>query len=189
MTSYTNWKCYASGKNPGGFGVFWFEKVDLANEEIAVCSGSDFDTPEIWDYLNDEGRTAGVMNMPSTYPSQPIEEFMISGGPDAVEGEYRSLPVLLTDEGLPAGSDVGVAIFEGLVGQQRDPVDRRPVAFDAQDIEQGGHDVDLADLRVDFGRLNTTESKYSKRLLSESDRRTGANWHEAIAVSRKRFQE
>ena len=89
--TFPNWKCYASGKNPGGFGVFWFEKVDLENGEISVCNGSDFDTPELWDYLNDEGQTAGVMNMPSTYPPRDIEEFMVSGGPDAVEGEYRSL--------------------------------------------------------------------------------------------------
>jgi predicted AlkP superfamily phosphohydrolase/phosphomutase len=89
--TFPNWKCYASGKDPGGFGVFWFEKVDLEAGEISVCNGNDFDTPELWDYLNDEGQTAGVMNMPSTYPPRDIEEFMISGGPDAVEGEYRSL--------------------------------------------------------------------------------------------------
>ena len=89
--TFPNWKCYASGKDPGGFGVFWFERVDLENEEISVLNGSDFDTVELWDYLNDEGQTAGVINMPSTYPPRDIEEFVVSGGPDAVEGEYRSL--------------------------------------------------------------------------------------------------
>ncbi|MUV88721.1 nucleotide pyrophosphatase [Halapricum sp. CBA1109] len=89
--TFPNWKCYASGKDPGGFGVFWFEKVDLEAGEISVCNGSDFDTPELWDYLNDDGQTAGVINMPSTYPPRDIEDLMVSGGPDAVEGEYRSL--------------------------------------------------------------------------------------------------
>mgnify|MGYP000215221567 CR=1 FL=1 len=89
--TFPNWKCYASGKNPGGFGVFWFENVDLETGEITVCNGSDFDTPELWDYLNDEGQSAGVMNMPSTYPPRELDGFMISGGPDAAEGEYRSL--------------------------------------------------------------------------------------------------
>ncbi|QSG12541.1 Phosphodiesterase of AP superfamily [Halapricum desulfuricans] len=89
--TFPNWKCYASGKNPGGFGVFWFERVDLDAGEISVCNGNDFDTLELWDYLNDEGQTAGVMNMPSTYPPREIDDFIVSGGPDAVEGEYRSL--------------------------------------------------------------------------------------------------
>jgi len=89
--TFPNWKCYASGKDPGGFGVFWFENVDLDAEEITVCNGSDFDTPELWDYLNDDGQSTGVMNMPSTYPPRELDGFMVSGGPDAVEGEYRSL--------------------------------------------------------------------------------------------------
>ena len=89
--TFPNWKCYASGKDPGGFGVFWFERVDLENEEITVCNGNDFDTLELWDYLNDEGHSAGVINMPSTYPPRDIDDLMVSGGPDAVEGEYRSI--------------------------------------------------------------------------------------------------
>lgn len=89
--TFPNWKCYASGKDPGGFGVFWFERVDLAAGEISVCNGSDFDTPELWDYLNDDGLSAGVVNMPSTYPPRDIDALLVSGGPDAVAGEYRSL--------------------------------------------------------------------------------------------------
>ncbi len=89
--TFPNWKCYSSGKDPGGFGVFWFERVDLEAGEIAVCNGSDFDTPELWDYLNDEGLSAGVLNMPSTYPPRGIDALMVSGGPDAVAGEYRSI--------------------------------------------------------------------------------------------------
>lgn len=89
--TFPNWKCYASGKNPGEFGVFWFEDVDLTAGEITPCNGDDFDTPELWDYLNDEGLSAGVINMPSTYPPREVDQLLISGGPDAVEGEYRSI--------------------------------------------------------------------------------------------------
>jgi predicted AlkP superfamily phosphohydrolase/phosphomutase len=89
--TFPNWKCYSSGKNPGGFGVFWFEAVDLEAGEITVCNGSDFDTAELWDYLNDEGLSTGVINMPSTYPPRDLDGLMVSGGPDAVEGEYRSI--------------------------------------------------------------------------------------------------
>ena len=41
---------------------------------------------EIWDYLNDEGRTTGVVNMPTMYPPRELDGFVVSGGPDAVRG-------------------------------------------------------------------------------------------------------
>jgi len=89
--TFPNWKCYSSGKDPGGFGVFWFENVDLAAGEITVMNGGDYDTAELWDYLNDEGQSAGVVNMPTMYPPRDIDELVVAGGPDAVEGEYRSI--------------------------------------------------------------------------------------------------
>ncbi|MFW5955913.1 MAG: alkaline phosphatase family protein [Halorhabdus sp.] len=89
--TFPNWKCYASGKNPGKFGVFWFERVDLAAGTIEVTNGSDFETAELWDYLNDAGLRAGVINMPSMYPPREIDGPIVAGGPDAVEGEYRSI--------------------------------------------------------------------------------------------------
>lgn len=89
--TFPNWKCYASGKDPGGFGVFWFERVDLEAGTIEVLTGSDFQTAELWDYLIADGQDVGVVNMPSTYPPRDIDGLVVAGGPDAVEGEYRSL--------------------------------------------------------------------------------------------------
>ncbi|WP_135305271.1 alkaline phosphatase family protein [Haloarcula amylovorans] len=89
--TFPNWKCYSSGKDPGGFGVFWFERVDLANERIDVTNGSDFHTAELWDYLNDEGQSTGVVNMPTMFPPRDLDGPVICGGPDAVQGEYRTI--------------------------------------------------------------------------------------------------
>ena len=89
--TYPNWKCYSSGKNPGKHGVFWWERIDLAAERIDVMSGRDYDTAELWDYMNDAGLRTGVVNMPSMYPPRELDGFVVSGGPDAVEGQYRSL--------------------------------------------------------------------------------------------------
>jgi len=89
--TYPNWKCYSSGKNPGKHSVFWWERIDLANEKIDIMSGRDYDTAELWDYLNADGYRAGVVNMPSMYPPRDLDGYVVSGGPDAVEGEYRSL--------------------------------------------------------------------------------------------------
>jgi predicted AlkP superfamily phosphohydrolase/phosphomutase len=89
--TFPNWKSYSAGKNPGGYGVFWFEHVDLAAGEIAVAQGGDFETPELWDYLNEDGQRTGVINMPTMYPPREIDGPIVCGGPDATEGEYRSI--------------------------------------------------------------------------------------------------
>lgn len=102
--TFPNWKCYSSGKNPGKFGVYWFERIDLERGEIDVMNGSSFETAEVWDYLNDSGYSAGVVNMPTMYPPRVIDELVVCGGPDAVSGEYRSIdsgytyPASLADE-------------------------------------------------------------------------------------------
>jgi len=89
--TFPNWKCYSAGKNPGGFGVYWFERIDLANERIDIMNGSDFDTAELWDYLNAAGQTTGVVNMPTMFPPRDIDGPVVAGGPDAVDGEYRTI--------------------------------------------------------------------------------------------------
>jgi predicted AlkP superfamily phosphohydrolase/phosphomutase len=89
--TFPNWKCYSSGKNPGGFGVYWFERIRLDEARIDIMDRTDFDTAEYWDYLNDAGYTTGVVNMPTMYPPRELDGFVVSGGPDAVDGEYRSI--------------------------------------------------------------------------------------------------
>jgi predicted AlkP superfamily phosphohydrolase/phosphomutase len=89
--TFPNWKCYSAGKDPGGLGVFWFEHVDLENERIDVAKGGDFKTAELWDYLADDGQRPGVVNMPTMFPPRDIGGPVVAGGPDAVQGEYRSI--------------------------------------------------------------------------------------------------
>jgi predicted AlkP superfamily phosphohydrolase/phosphomutase len=89
--TYPNWKCYSSGKNPGKHSVYWWERIDLGEERIDIMSGSDYRTAELWDYLNADDQRVGVVNMPSMYPPRDLDGYVVSGGPDAVEGEYRSL--------------------------------------------------------------------------------------------------
>ncbi|MEF8772026.1 alkaline phosphatase family protein [Halodesulfurarchaeum sp.] len=89
--TFPNWKCYSAGKNPGKFGVFWFERVDLEAGQIDVMEGGDFETAELWDYLNDAGQSTGVLNMPTMYPPRNLDGPVVCGGPDAAEGEYRSI--------------------------------------------------------------------------------------------------
>jgi len=96
-----NWKCYATGKNPGKLDVFRFDRIDTANRDHVFHDATDFKSAELWDYLNDAGLRAGVVNKPSTYPPKDIDGFVVAGGPDASETTYRSL-----DTGFASPPDV-----------------------------------------------------------------------------------
>ncbi|QZP39698.1 alkaline phosphatase family protein [Halobaculum magnesiiphilum] len=86
-----NWKCYSTGKNPGKLGVYRFDRIDTESRTHVFHDATDFESAELWDYLNDEGISAGVINKPSTYPPKELDGFVVAGGPDASETEYRSL--------------------------------------------------------------------------------------------------
>jgi predicted AlkP superfamily phosphohydrolase/phosphomutase len=83
-----NWKCYASSRTPDAHDVYWWEKVNKETTEIDIPNSGSFTSPELWDYLNDTGVSAGVMNLPMSYPPKEIDEFMIAGGPRSREENY-----------------------------------------------------------------------------------------------------
>lgn len=90
-----NWKCYSTGKNPGGFGVFWWETINFEEREISFPDGTAFQSPELWDYLADEGRSWVVLNMPTTYPPRYIPNGdIIAGGPLCADSGYTADPEL-----------------------------------------------------------------------------------------------
>ena len=86
-----NWRCYATGKNPGKLDVFRFDRIDTEAREHVFHDRTDFKSATLWDYLNDEGKRTGIVNSPSTYPPRSIDGFVVAGGPDASETAYRSL--------------------------------------------------------------------------------------------------
>ena len=83
-----NWKCYASSRTPDTHDVYWWEKVNKETIEIDIPNSGSFTSPELWDYLNDTGISAGVMNLPMSYPPREIDGFMIAGGPRSREENY-----------------------------------------------------------------------------------------------------
>lgn len=83
-----NWKCYATGKNPGKLGVYWWERIDTNNQSMTLPDRTGFTSPEIWDYINEDGHCAGVVNLPMTYPPRDIDGPMVAGGPRSRERNY-----------------------------------------------------------------------------------------------------
>lgn len=79
-----NWKAYATGKNPGKLGIFWWENIDMKNKKVYYPNERKSAHYEFWEIIGKQS-SAGVVNVPTTYPPRNIEPFIISGAPDAEE--------------------------------------------------------------------------------------------------------
>ena len=72
------WSSFMTGKNPGKHGLFDFIEPD-------GCGGFHFtnatyrDGETLWGRLSRCGHRVGVVNVPMTFPPEPVDGFMISG--------------------------------------------------------------------------------------------------------------
>lgn len=88
-----NWKAYATGKNPGKLGVFWWQNVDVKNRRVHRPTERYHDNVEYWELLAERERV-GVVNVPTTYPPKSTGEFLIAGPPDGRNRGYTHPPEL-----------------------------------------------------------------------------------------------
>ena len=87
-----NWRCYSTGKNPGKLGVYWWEAIDTDARTLTTPDSRSFKSANYWDYLNAEGITAGIFNLPMSYPPFEVDRFMIAGGPGSDQEDYTHPP-------------------------------------------------------------------------------------------------
>jgi len=88
-----NWKAYATGKNPGKIGVFWWQNIDVKAQISHLPVERYHNNDEYWELLADDYRV-GVLNVPTTYPPKPVGEFLIAGPPDGANTGYTHPPSL-----------------------------------------------------------------------------------------------
>jgi predicted AlkP superfamily phosphohydrolase/phosphomutase len=74
-----SWTTFMTGMNPGKHGVFHFIEPQPGSYEMRYINSSRRKARTIWRILSDAGLTVGVMNVPFTYPPEPVNGFMISG--------------------------------------------------------------------------------------------------------------
>jgi len=83
-----NWRCYSTGKNPGKLGVYWWEKIDTEARTLSTPTSRSFKSSNYWDYLNEAGKSVGIMNLPMTYPTFEVDGWMVAGGPGSEQEDY-----------------------------------------------------------------------------------------------------
>lgn len=81
----TAWTSIYTGMNPGKHGVFGFTlrpRETVATNgggDVSLVSSKNISAPKIWHILNAHGLKTGLLNLPITYPPEPVDGFMITG--------------------------------------------------------------------------------------------------------------
>jgi predicted AlkP superfamily phosphohydrolase/phosphomutase len=77
--TFPAWSSFMTGTNPGKHGLFDFTARVKGTYAVEFVNSTYRRMPTIWKLINDAGYRVGVMGMPSTYPPEHLDGFMISG--------------------------------------------------------------------------------------------------------------
>ena len=77
--SPTAWASFITGLNPGQHGVFDFAQREADGYELRVVRADQIPGKSLWRLLSDEKKRVAVINVPMTYPPEPVNGFLLSG--------------------------------------------------------------------------------------------------------------
>jgi predicted AlkP superfamily phosphohydrolase/phosphomutase len=77
VISSAAWTTFATGTNPGKHGVFDFVYQD--GYRLRPATRLQVTQPSLWHILSEQGYRVGIVNVPLTYPPEPVNGFLISG--------------------------------------------------------------------------------------------------------------
>jgi predicted AlkP superfamily phosphohydrolase/phosphomutase len=97
------WSSFMTGKNPGRHGLFDFVEPNRDGHGLRFTNASFRDGESLWACLSRHGRRVGVVNVPMTYPPEPVNGFLISGLDTPHEYSPFMYPVEVRQELKQAG--------------------------------------------------------------------------------------
>jgi len=77
--SFPGWASCTTGTSEGMHGVFSPFIKNPASYNVRAMSGRDIMTRHIWDYVTAQGGRSIVLNVPTTYPPEPLTGTMVTG--------------------------------------------------------------------------------------------------------------
>ncbi|MFQ6100894.1 MAG: alkaline phosphatase family protein [Anaerolineae bacterium] len=79
VVSAAAWSTFMTGTNPGKHGVFDFTYREPDSYRLRPVTRYHIRAPSLWKLLSEQERRVGVMNVPMTYPPEPVNGFLTSG--------------------------------------------------------------------------------------------------------------
>lgn len=109
------WVSCFSGVNPGRHGIYNFVHPARAWGDAQPHSSLDVRVQRLWHTLNAQGLTTHVVDVPLTFPPEPVQGLMVSDLMVAGQQQARTFPPELRDDITRAvGTDFSWAIGDGL---------------------------------------------------------------------------
>jgi predicted AlkP superfamily phosphohydrolase/phosphomutase len=72
------WASIMTGCTPGRTGVFGFADIDPATYELRILNRTDLRVPGLWRILTEAGVPSVFLNVPLTYPPEPVDGLMVT---------------------------------------------------------------------------------------------------------------
>lgn len=73
------WSSCMTGRNPGRHGIFGFRQPAARSYERGrLANASDLRASRLWNVAGRAGKRVGIVNVPPSYPLQPVNGFMVS---------------------------------------------------------------------------------------------------------------
>ena len=91
------WTSFMTGKNPGKHGIYDFMRRREDTYHMQVIRNDLVAQGTIFRLISEAGRRVGVINVPMTYPPEPVNGFMISGLGAPDNDRYTYPPDLVQD--------------------------------------------------------------------------------------------
>ena len=73
------WGSFMTGMNPGNHGVFGFKEKEEGRYSFQFVNNKSIRSRTLWQYLSDHDKKAILINIPMTYPPEPIEGIIVGG--------------------------------------------------------------------------------------------------------------
>jgi predicted AlkP superfamily phosphohydrolase/phosphomutase len=77
--TFPAWSSFMTGKNPGKHGVYDFTRLRPDGYRLEFSGARSRKGDTVWRLLSDHGVRVGIMGLPTTYPPEAVNGFMISG--------------------------------------------------------------------------------------------------------------
>ena len=96
--SSSSWSSFLTGVNPGKHGIFDFARRVPGTYDQELTNAARRHGRSLWRILSDAGRRVGVVNVPMTFPPEPVNGFLISGMDAPQISNAYSFPAILAND-------------------------------------------------------------------------------------------
>lgn len=77
--SPVNWTSLATARGPESHSIYGFASMNPQTYDVSVADATQVACPTIFDRLGQAGYVSRIINLPNTYPAQPLRGMLISG--------------------------------------------------------------------------------------------------------------